>query len=406
MRKAEPSTQSASEPATQGAESASTVDAEGYLQPVDPFEVRIRPKAYSGELTIVAAAANGSSVKSGDVLLQLDAEPLNRQLSAARNELTVAQANADHADAEAKLAAESDALAMRQEQDSVRQADDAVKWWETVDGPQMLQQTQLGVKETQAQVDDEQDELNQLKKMYKSEELTNATADIVVKRALRTLEVSQARLAMTRAQADKFKTYEYPIARQKPIDGQTSAHLSLRQLQLAQAQGEILRKAALVTSQAALDDARRKVADLAADAESLTVRAPTDGTVAYGPFTQGAFQADPKSLRIGEKVGPQQVLMTLYSPGKLEARVDLPEAKFAKLRPGVAAIVRSEAFPDIQLHGVCEPAVRIPSAGQNGPMYAQTIAIHDIDPRLGPGSRVKVQIDLAGDGNSDSNSKP
>jgi multidrug efflux pump subunit AcrA (membrane-fusion protein) len=381
---------SSTEPSTHA---AADTDVEGYLQPVDPLEVRLRPKAYTGDLTIVSIAANGASVKSGDALLQIDPEPLNRQLAAAKNDLLVARANVDKAEADAKIAEQSDKLALRQQVDATKQADDAVKWWGTVDGPQLVMQQELGLKVAQAAVDDQQDELNQLKKMYKSEELTNATADIVVKRALRSLDQSKAQLAMTQQQAEKFKSYQYPIEKQKPLDGQISARLALEQLHDAQLQAAVVRKAGLVTAHAALDDAQRKVSDLQSDLENLTFGAPWAGVVAYGSFTQGGFQADPKALRSGEKVVPQQVLLTLYNPAKLAAHVELPEAKFAGLAPGAAATVRSEAFPDVTMQGICEASIRTPSTTGNGPAgYSETVDLQDPSPQLAPGSKVKVHF--------------
>jgi multidrug efflux pump subunit AcrA (membrane-fusion protein) len=387
--------------------SPDAADAEGYLQPVDPFEVRLRPKAYGGDLTIVSIAANGSSVKSGEVLLQIDPEPLNRQLAAAKNDLTVAQANLDKAGADATTSAQSDQLALRQGRDAAQQAEDSVKWWENVDGPRMVLQHELALKEAQASVDDQQDELNQLKKMYKSEELTNATADIVVKRALRSLDQSKAQLLMTQQAVEKFKAFEYPIEKQRPLDALISARLALQQLQAAQAQAAVARTAGLVAARAALDDAQRKVSDLQSDADKLTVRAPWAGVVAYGTFTQGAFQADPKALRPGEKVAPQQVLLTLYNPAKLTVHVDLPEAKFGSLAPGASATVQSEAFPGVTMHGVCERTVRTPSTAGNGPpAYTATIELQDLSPRLAAGSKVKVRFNVSGDNPSASGSTP
>ena len=48
------------------------VSAAGAFEPVDPFEVRLRFKAYKGELNIVSAAAIGADVEKGDTILQID----------------------------------------------------------------------------------------------------------------------------------------------------------------------------------------------------------------------------------------------------------------------------------------------------------------------------------------------
>ena len=189
-------------PATQPATQASTtiakrgslsivVDGQGAFDPVDPFEVRPRFKGYNGELTINNIARNGAAVKKGDVLLEIDPAAMKRMLAAAENEALAAKATLERAQADAKVAEHADALALRQQEQSLKEAEQGVKWFETVDGPQYLKQVDLSVKQAENQMNDEQDELDQLKKMYKSEELTNATADIVVKRAVRQLDLSK-----------------------------------------------------------------------------------------------------------------------------------------------------------------------------------------------------------------------
>ena len=328
-------------------------------------------------MTILAIAANGSAVKNGDVLLEIDPEPLNRQLAAAKNDLTVAQAAVNHVEADAKTSVQSDQLALRQGRDAAQQAEDAVKWWENVDGPRMVLQQELMLKQAQASVDDQQDELNQLKKMYKSEELTNATADIVVKRAFRSLEQSKAQLTIIQNQVEKFKAFEYPIEKQKPLDALMSARLALQQLEAAQAQAAVVRTATLVTIHAALDDAQRKVNDLQSDAEKLIVALPMPALSHTAILHRVRSRQIPGHWRWRESAA-QQVLITLYNPGKLAVHVDLPEAKFAGLTPGMAATLQSEAFPGITMHGVCEASVRTPSTTGNGPpAYCEMVEIQD-----------------------------
>src|SRR5687768_16795057 len=49
------------------------IDATGTFLPATPAEIRVRPDAFKGELTIASAAAHGASVKKGETILQIDA---------------------------------------------------------------------------------------------------------------------------------------------------------------------------------------------------------------------------------------------------------------------------------------------------------------------------------------------
>lgn len=374
---------------------ALSIDAQGYFEPVDDFEVRIRPKGYGGELTIVSIATNGAEVKKGDTLLELDPKALNKQLAGAENELTAADAAWAKAQADAKISEQIDALSMKVQQAALKQAQDGLAWWEKVDGPHMLENNDLIVKQAQDQVNDEQDELDQLKKMYKTEELTNATADIVVKRALRQLELAKINLIMAQERSAKFKTYSFPNSKQKVLDELQGTQYATQQVEIQQAQSKVLRDTGLVSARTTHDAAVERVADLKDDLTKLTVHAPFDGTVAYGVFSGGGFQADARGLRALEKVAAQTVLITLLVPGKLRGVVDLPEAKFDDLKPGTRATLTPVAFPELRLEATCDAVPRTGATSQSGPVYAQTLTLAGTDPRLIAGNKFDLHIDTS-----------
>jgi HlyD family secretion protein len=393
-----PSTSAATEPATTVVKRGSLpmkFDASGYFEPVEPFEVKIRPKVYAGELTITAIAANGSAVKKGEKLLEIDPLYIKRQLEAAESEAAVAKANLTKAEADATIARESEALALRMSKDAVKDAEDAVKWWEGVDGPQMLEQTEDQAKQYREMVEDRKDELDQLKKMYKSEELTSATADIVVKRAIRGLEHAKKGLQWEEEHVEKTETYSYPIAKRKVYDSLTQVKQSLASLQAAQAQSKVARQAGLVGVRAALVVAEQKLSDLQADLAKLTVTAPEDGVLWYGGFAQGNWQGgDPKTLKVGEKIAAQQTVMVLYTPGKMKVVADLQEARYFSVPGGTKAVLRPAAFPEMRLEGTCHAGPRTQVVTQQGAFYPMSIEVGEVDAKLIPGMKAGVQVQV------------
>ena len=371
------------------------VDATGYFEPIEPLEVRVRPKAYGGELTVKSVAPNGAAVRKGDLLLELDPEQIDKQLAAAENENLAAHANLTRMQADTKLGEEQDALAMKVQTDATKQAEDAVKWFEDVDGPHILKGADLQLKNAKAGVDDQEDELNELKKMYKTDDLTTDTADIVVKRAVRALENSKAQYEMEKQRIEKTKTFIYPSQKRQVVDAAKQAEYQLQGLNIAQAQTKVLRETNLKAGQAGTEASDEKLKELKADRDQFTVRAPADGVVAYGQFVSGGFQgADSHTLRPGEHIAAQQVVMTFYAPGKVDLRVDLPEGKFFVVRPGLKSAVTPATYPEMHLEGTCNAA---PSVGVNtpqGPMYALTITLPGADAKLIPAMRANIHIDV------------
>src|SRR5690606_22819307 len=83
----------------------------GRFEPVDPLEVKLRMKAFGGELRVAQAAAHGSAVKQGAVILKLDPADAERALADAENKLASARAALAKAEADASMGSQSAALA-------------------------------------------------------------------------------------------------------------------------------------------------------------------------------------------------------------------------------------------------------------------------------------------------------
>jgi multidrug resistance efflux pump len=370
------------------------VDATGTFLPANPIEIRIRPEAYKGELTIVSAAANGASVKKGDAILQIDPEDLNRELEAARNDLTTAKANHAKAQSDAVLGDKADALAMNMADAAAKKARSELKWWDDLTGPQIIQQAELGLKQMGAYLEDQQDELDQLKKMYKTEDLTGATADIVLKRAVRQYEMGKISFKMQQEVVKKTKEYDQPQSRQPLEFAVEQANQAMEQLKASQAHGKITRQTALKSAQLALTAAERKVADLEKDLAQLTVVTPSDGVVLYGQLAEAAFQpADPKTMRPKEKLAAAATVMLLVAPGALKVGFDLPESKLAWVKKGMKARVTPVAWPELSYEGAVAAPPPVGKTSGTEQTFALTVDLANVDPRLTPGMKATVKID-------------
>jgi multidrug efflux pump subunit AcrA (membrane-fusion protein) len=372
---------------------APDVEAQGYFEPQEPFDVRVRPKVYAGEFTIKQIAPNGSAVKKGDVLLEIDPETIDRQLSASENDVAAAHAALTRAETDVKIEQEQEDLALKMQTEATQRAQDEVKWFKDVDGPDILLEAEEGLKNVKANVDDQQDELDELKKMYKSDDLTTDTADIVVKRAVRNLENLKIALKIATEHADKVKSVVYPARKEQVLETAKQAEQQLASLKSAQAQSRVLHVTGIVTATANTKAADEHLADLKADKEKLTVVAPADGVVLYGQFAGGAFQnSEERALRPEEKIAAQQVVMMFYTPGKLRLHLDLPESKFFSIHPGSAVTINPVAYPELKIEGTCDHAEPIDVSTQQGPQYNMTVACHDVDAKLVPGMRANVHV--------------
>lgn len=307
---------------------------------VDVLEVRLRFDSGSVEAALQSVAAHGQAVRKGDVLLALDKAPTERQIAAAETELRGARAALEKAKADRELGTKADALSLAHAEHAVADALLELKLFEEVEGKQMLQNAELALRQSEDMVNDQQEELAQLEKMYKTEELTNATAEIVVRRARRGLERAKVYAGMAREALDAART-RHPQQRRRSADAVDSARGALAQLKAAQALSAVQREVELAKAEAAVRQAEDQLGKLRRDLQALTVAAPFDGRVFWGQFQNGQWpplEQAGQSLHVGDKPAAGAVLLTLCGPA-LRARADLPEADYFSVDLGAPVTV-------------------------------------------------------------------
>ena len=169
-----------------------SLDFKGVFEPVQPFEVRLNPRRYHDDFIVTHVVAPGTKVSKGDVLLELDTDKIDTAIAAARNDLDIAQANLAKAEADVRLGQQADALSMSTAKEQLVDSQTTLKRWDDIDSSIALLASSMASRISDYYVESDADELSELKKMYKSEDLTNETADIVMKRAIRVLDLQKS----------------------------------------------------------------------------------------------------------------------------------------------------------------------------------------------------------------------
>jgi multidrug efflux pump subunit AcrA (membrane-fusion protein) len=168
----------------------------------------------------------------------------------------------------------------------------------------------------------------------------------------------------------------------------------MAQLKATQQHGEATRRTATVTAKLALDAAEKKARELKEDRDALAVKAPFDGKLIYGQLTEGQWKGgEPHTLRPGEKVAAETVLMTLSPPQKLRVAIAAPEAALGWLKPGDKAIVHPLSWPELKLNGTASAPE--PAGKGEGPEQAFKVFVtfdQPLDARIEPGRKASVRF--------------
>ncbi len=368
---------------------------DGTFEPAERHVVLVKTQAWQGEMPVAKIATHGAKVKKGDVLLQIDGAKLHEAVAAAGIELASARVQLDRVTGEIKLAAAGDALQKERVEREAKQAAERLKYFTDVEMQLELKELDLSKMWSEDSIADQKEELDQIEKMYKSEELTNATRDIVLKRAQRYLERTKTRYDIFMKRYDRIRSYDMPRQLEEwQLAARERAHgleswSKTSPIQRADRETNLARQTAAVRQQ------EENLAKLRKDEAALTVAAPADGVVWYGQFEGGSWQGVEealKNLKVGEKVQANQPILTLV-PGELCVKTAVAEDRLGDLPPGTEAKVTPVAFPDLALTGKSLAPVLV--GARKGEAFDTRFNLAAGDPRLVPGLKAKILVRVA-----------
>ena len=129
------------------------------------------------------------------------------------------------------------------------------------------------------------------------------------------------------------------------------------------------------------------------DRELFSIASEIDGVVVYGSFRQKAWKPiEPDQLAPGEKVQADQMLLTVYRPGKLGLTAECPESQVGYFSAGTKVRITPQAVTDLGYDGVCRtPSVIAENQGQDQ-IFNIEVVLPDVDQRLAPGYWADVNL--------------
>jgi len=304
-------------------------------------EVPLRPDSWN-EFEIVEVAKLGAKVHKGEVLFKFDSEKINEaiddlELEQRLNELAIVRTEEELPRMETTLK-----LDFEDADRSDREAKEDYKRYNEIDRPMTVKSAQFMLKYYGSNLDYEKDELNQLEKMYKADDLTEETEEIVLKRQKNAVEFAE--FSMENAKLNTDETLNIRLPR---MDVQMKESLDRAALVKARAQMALsldLNRARYELEQR--KKARTKSLDkhtkLLADRGLMELKSPADGVVYYGQSVNGRW-ADTASLAVKyqphNNVSGGAILMTIVDERPLSITSTLDEGKRPDVSDGQKARV-------------------------------------------------------------------
>lgn len=371
-----------------------TLDA--VFESVEQTPVKLETKVWT-DLTVLEAVPHGARVKKGDTLVKLDLEKITESIKEQEQDAPAAVITLETTVAELANLEETTPLRLATAKRTHRIANEDLAYFESIGKAQREKNSKFSLRSAAERLDGAKEELKQLEKMYKADDLTEETEEIILRRQKFAVEGAQLSYDSSKLFHDRdFKTL---IPREHETLKATK-----RDQDLALELSEVTLPKALAKKRLDLDKLKRdqkkadkKFADLKKDLELMSITAPADGIVYYGAcengkWTSGAVVA--KKLQPTGKLMANEVFMTIVNPAKMQLRAVATEADLANLKDGMKGAAAPVSAPDKKLAVKLEDLGLLPLPG--GGFEAKLSFEKNSDLRLMPGMNAKVAMGDSG----------
>jgi HlyD family secretion protein len=288
------------------------LEVEALVVPGEPLAVTIAPATGVG-WTLEEMAGHGSQVKKGETFLRLDTREIDSELGKQRLDAKLRELALAKAVDELAALEESVPVDLAAAQRKAERAREDLEYFTKVGREAARAQAAQTVVKYEHRVESIREELTQLEAMYKADDLTEETEEIILKRQRD--DVAEALFDLEQV---KLKTAQ-AIDSELPRQEQDLKEARLRSdFELAQATENLpraleMKRQELVKARAANAEADRALADLEADRKAMEFVAPADAVIYYGEFANGSWNgAEAAKLLVrGAKLPAHRVLATL-----------------------------------------------------------------------------------------------
>jgi HlyD family secretion protein len=359
----------------------------GTLRAVQELIIR---NELEGGTTIVSVVPEGTTVKQGELLVELDSSGLKEKI--ANQEVTVQNADAAYNKAKEDLQIQklTQDAAVQDATLKVEFAESDLEKYKEGDWPQQKRAIEARVTIAQEEIQRAQDRLNWTRKL---EATGYATKD-----ELKADQLTVKRQEITIAQAEeelKIATrYEFPKRVRILEAAVDTAKLSL--LQTKQKAGSTIKsyEGDVTSKLATFELQRERLAEMKKQLELTKIYAPQDGLVVYAT---GSASGSGILIEQGASIRQKQDLLKLPDVTQMMIEVKVHESHVRQVKPGLGAYVTIDSLPEKQFTGVVKKVAVLPDTtsryyNPNMKVYSTEVWINESLSDIKPGVSGRAEI--------------
>lgn len=352
---------------------------------------------------ILSLIENGSLVKEGDVLVELDSasisdmlESESLELQSDRSVLLQAEARKKNQITQNETALEDSKLALKlaelNKEMYVDKESGAFKLsLNEID--RQIDEARNSILEAQAALklqETERDGIEQLWKLGYKGQSDLEQSQFAFMKSEAALAAAMNQLENFDASKEQLKTYTYEMEVLRLTGEVDTAIRNLAQVKVTNASELAQVDAQLFEAKERVARQEARIAQYERNLANCTIRAPHDGMVVYSPDERGNA-----SIGVGQEVRARQEILTLPDLSQMQVRIQIHEAVLEQVTPGLPVSIRVDAFPNTAYEGVVESVAVVPSRRSgNVKTYDCVVKIPTEVYKLKPGMTAVAEIHI------------
>lgn len=289
---------------------------EAVFLPDDSHAIRIAPDSWT-DFTITSLLEHGTKVKKGDILIGIDTRKLDKDIADKEKSIALSQLKLARTRHELEQLKITTPRSLEAKARAEKEAAEKLEHYTSTEHAIDIENAKRRVKSAEFYLSAEQEELQQLLKMYEEDSKTEETEEIILKRARHHVDRAEFNLKSAKISSEwqlgttiprKLKTMQREAQDARIAHADAKQNLP-RALQIKQQETDKAAKD--------LEQEVEKLAKLKADRAMMNITAPAEGIIYYGEIKNGQWQAASaaKVLKIGKKLPAHTTLMSLIASG-------------------------------------------------------------------------------------------
>lgn len=360
----------------------------GSLEAVDRVTVR---NLVPGRTEIISLIKEGTVVKKGDLLIELDANNIEDQLSIA--EIAYQQAVFSFSEQEERFEVlkSDNAIKLRDAELAVDLAKKDSEKYTEGQWPQLSKKAETTISLASEELRRAQDRLAGTKKL-EAKGYVNPTELVTDSLAAKRREIELATAIEDRRLLLEF---DYPRMIQQLDVALENANIKLDRLRRQNQLQEEKAKLQLTSSKETLDLRKVKLDELRESKDYTMIRAPKSGLVVYEKSED--FRNEP--IGEGILVRERQPLISLPDVSRMKVVINVYENQVSLVKPGMRAFIKLDALPDQRFLGEVSAVASMPEPSRDGNpnyrVYKAEVLVKDKLPEIKPGITARVDVLIA-----------